>query len=102
MNKQTGDIIDLVKEHIQSIDPYAEVILLFPQGQGMHEDIQIYILTPEKVDFGLEQQYLNARYKVELESAQSLSIYTYSKVDWHKQFVDTPIYEQVAKEGIHL
>jgi len=102
MNKQAGDIIDLVKAHIQSIDPYAEVILLFPQGQRMNEDIQIYILTPEKVDFGVEQQYLNARYKVELESSQSFSIYIYSKGDWHKQFVDTPIYEQVANEGIRF
>jgi len=102
MNIQTGGIVDLVKEHIQILDPYAEVILLFPQGQGMHEDIQIYILTPEKVDFGLEQQYLNARYNIELESAHSFSIYIYTKEDWHKQFVNTPIYEQVDTEGIRL
>jgi hypothetical protein len=102
MNKQTGDIIDLVKEHIQSLDLYAEVILLFQQGLAMHENIQIYVLTLEKVDFGLEQQYLNARYQVELASKQSLSIYIYSKEDWHKHFLDTPIYEKVANEGIRL
>ncbi|TRX63289.1 hypothetical protein [Carboxylicivirga sp. M1479] len=102
MNKQTGDLADLIREHVQALDPYADVILLFPQGTEMHQDIQLYILTPEKVDFSVEQQYLDAKYKVELDASQSLSLYVYSKEDWHKQFVETPIYKQVQLEGIYL
>lgn len=102
MNKQTGDISELIKEHIQSLDPYAEIILLFPQGVGIHEEIQIYVLTNEKVDFRLEQQYMDARYKVELQSGQSFSLYIYAKEAWHQQFRDTPIYQRVHGEGIHL
>jgi hypothetical protein len=102
MNKQNGDISELVKEHVQDLDPYAEVILLFPQGTGLHEDIQVYVLSNEKVDFRLEQQYLDAKYQVELKSGQSISLYIYSKVDWHKQFKDTPIYQKVSGEGVYL
>ncbi|MBK3518062.1 hypothetical protein [Carboxylicivirga marina] len=102
MNKQKGDISELVKEYVQGLDPYAEVVLLFPQGVSMHEDIQIYVLTNEKVDFRLEQQYLDARYQVELQSAQSISLYIYAKEDWHKQLKDTPIYEKVSGEGVYL
>ncbi|MCG8579467.1 MAG: hypothetical protein MI866_06100 [Bacteroidales bacterium] len=102
MNKLSGDISELVKEHVQGLDPYAEVILLFPQGTGMHEDIQIYVLSNEKVDFRLEQQYLDAKYQVELMSGQSISLYIYSKVDWHKQLKDTPIYQKVSGEGVYL
>ena len=102
MNKQLADISKLIKEHIQSLDPYAEVILLFPHGKGLNEEPQVYVLTPGKVDFSLEHQYLNARYQVELKSGQSLSLYTYSKEEWHKQFKDTPIYKKVHTEGIHL
>ncbi|WP_430809461.1 MULTISPECIES: hypothetical protein [unclassified Carboxylicivirga] len=102
MKQLTGDISDLVKAHIQSLDPYAEVVLLFPQGTSMHEDIQIYVLTNEKVDFQLEQQYLDARYQIELQSAQSISLYIYSKENWHQQFKNTPIYHKVDVEGVYL
>lgn len=102
MNKQLTDLSKLVTEHIQSLDPYAEVILLVPHEEGFKEEPQVYVLTPDKVDISLEHQYLNARYQVELKSGQSLSLYTYSKEEWHKQFKDTPIYHKVHTEGIHL
>ena len=102
MSKQITDLSKLVKEHIQSLDPYADVILLFPQGKGHNEEIQIYVLTPGKVDLSLEHQYLDARYQVELKSGQSLSLYTYNKEEWHQQFIDTLIYQKVHTEGIHL
>ncbi len=100
MNNKLGDISDLVKEHIQSLDHYAEVVLLFPQGKEANEEIIVYVLSPNKVDFGLEQQYLNAKYQVELKSGQSISLYVYSKEDWHKQFINTPIYQRVNAEGV--
>lgn len=102
MNKTSGDISDLIKAHIQALDPYAEVIILFPQGTGLHEEIQVYVFTNEKVDFSLEQQYMDARYKVEIHSGQSLSLYTYSKEEWHQQFSETPIYQRVHCEGVCL
>ncbi|GEM_PF-3282958 len=102
MNKQNGNIAELVKEHIQVLNPYAEVILLFPEINNTYKDIQIFVLTPEKVDFGVEQQYMDARYKVEFDSKQSMTLYIYSKVDWHNQFSETPIYYQVMTEGVHL
>jgi len=102
MNTQITEITTLVKEYIQSLDPYAEVILLFPHEKGLKDEPQIYVLTPAKVDLSLEHQYLDARYQVELKSGQSLSLYTYSKEEWHKQFIDTPIYKRVHTEGIHL
>ena len=102
MSKASKDIITLVREHIQALDPYADIILLFPQGKSHHEEIQVFVLFPEKVDYGTEQQYMDARYKVELESGQSLSLYVYSKDNWHNQFKDTPIYDKVQNEGVVL
>ncbi len=102
MNKQLTNLSKLVTEHIQSLDPYADVILLFPNAEGANEEPQVYVLTPGKVDYSLENQYLSARYQVELKSGQSFSLYIYNKEEWHKQFIDTPIYQKVATEGIHL
>lgn len=102
MKKQGADLTELVKTHIQSLDVYAEVILLYPNEGDFNKDVLVYVLTPEKVDLGLEQKYMDARYKVELKSGQSLSLYLYSKSNWHKQFKDTPIYHQVSTQGVHL
>jgi hypothetical protein len=100
MNKLYTDIAKLVNEHIQSLDPYAEVLILFPQMEDRNVEPTIYVLTPARVDYSLEKLYLNARYQVEHKSRQSLSLFIYNKEDWHKQFKDTPIYHQVHTEGV--
>ncbi|WP_430811059.1 MULTISPECIES: hypothetical protein [unclassified Carboxylicivirga] len=102
MNEASDDISGIVKQHIQAIDLKAEVILLFPQGKSHKEEIQIYVLTPQKVDFETEQKYLKACYQVELASKLNLSIYIYFKEKWHQQLSGTPIYRKVSSEGILL
>jgi hypothetical protein len=102
MKEQIEEFSELVKKHIQTIEPASEIILLFPQGKEQHEEIQIYILTPQKADFEQEQRYLKACYQVELASKQNLSIYIYTSENWHKQFVNTPIYRRITNEGIRL
>ncbi|WP_430815899.1 hypothetical protein [Carboxylicivirga sp. RSCT41] len=102
MNEQTEDFNELVKQYIQSIDEQADIILLFPQGKRPDEEIQIYVLTAEKVNFELEQNYYKACYNLELASKHNLSIYLYAREDWHNQLLNTPIYRQVSNEGIVL
>lgn len=102
MDKVKKDISELIKEHIHSLNTEAEIILLFPQGKKIHEELQIFVFLPHKVSFSDEKQYLDSRYKVELESHQSVSIYIYYKENWHKQFKNTPVYQKVQSEGITL
>ncbi|WP_430817204.1 hypothetical protein [Carboxylicivirga sp. RSCT41] len=102
MKQQAEDITELVKQHIQSIDEAAELILLFPQGKRHEEAIQIYVLTSGKVTFETEQAYFRARYQLELASSYNFSIYIYAKDKWHQQLKGTPIYQKVISEGILL
>jgi len=102
MNKQLLAISKLATEYIQSLNPYAEVIFLFPSEDGPNEDPQIYVLTPDQVDYSVEHQYQHARYQVEVNSGQSVSLHIYHKEEWHQQFIDTPLYTKVHTEGIHL
>ena len=102
MNNEVTHLSDHVKEYIASIDPYAEVILLMPLGTTMENQIEIYVITPQKVDLVLEHKYMDARYRVDLKSGQSTMLFLYSKDDWHHKFNGTPIYEKVNLEGIHL
>ncbi|TLX77720.1 hypothetical protein E9993_03495 [Labilibacter sediminis] len=102
MNNKITNLSDLIKEHITSIDPYAEVILLLPLEITMEEQAQIYVITPHKVDFVLENQYRDARYKVDQLSGQSTTLFLYSKDEWHHQYNGTALYSKVNTEGIHL
>ncbi len=102
METKTKELTDLVREHIQNLDPYADIVLIFPQGTNANEDIHIYAFLPQKVDYATEQRYLDARYKVEFESGKSISLYTFFKEDWHRQFKDTPIYQKIQNEGLIL
>ncbi len=102
MKKQTEDITELVKKHIQAIDEATELILLFPQGKRHSEAIQIYVLTPDRVAFETEQAYFKACYQLELASNYNFSIYIYAKDKWHQQLKGTPIYQRVTNEGILL
>lgn len=97
-----SDVIALTREHLQSLDPYADVVLLLPKETDLNNEIHIYILTPENVDLRLEQQYLHAKNKVESLSGKSISVFIYSKEVWHQQFNEMPIYQRVELEGIRL
>jgi hypothetical protein len=102
MQKPTEDISELLKINLQSLDETAELILLFPQGKYLHEEIQVYVLTSDKLGFEKEQRYRQACYQVEQAAMQNLSLYIYTKDNWHRQLVNTPIYARVCNEGIAL
>ena len=75
---------------------------MFPKGKALNEELQIYVLTSVKVDFETEQHYRQASYQIELAGKENLSIYIYSKDNWHRQLHNTPIYKQITEEGIAL
>lgn len=102
MSKQRGGLIEQLQKHVQSIDDKTEIILLFPQGKKLNEEIQLFVLVPEKVNINREKQFKEACYQVELATGQSITLYIYHKDNWNKQFINTPIYQRVQAEGIQL
>ena len=102
MNDRIGVLVDLLKEHVQIIDQYAEIVILEGSASGQNDEFEIYILTPNNVDYGLEQQYSSASIKVGLISHIELKVHVHSKEDWHKLFVDKAIYQKVNAEGLVL
>ncbi len=90
---------ELIKQHIQSLEPEAQLRLLKPEKE---EDWQLYVLTVNKPDLTKEKQLLDACYKIELETGESMSLFIYTQKDWGKQFLKTPIYKDVMKDGIEI
>ncbi|MGQ1787507.1 hypothetical protein [Saccharicrinis sp. GN24d3] len=88
-----------IKQHIQALEPQAQLRLLVPSQTNTKEDWRLYVLTDGKIDLTKEKQLLDACYKIELETGQSVSMFVYSRKDWHKQLKNTPIYQQVMKNA---
>nr|WP_321410514.1 hypothetical protein [uncultured Carboxylicivirga sp.] len=102
MNNQSQDALDHVRQSIQSLDPYADIYVLFPASYTYDLKIDIYILTPKVVDYALEQQYINARYAAEKLSTQEINIHLINKTEWHQHYIDSKLYDQVHNEGVLL
>lgn len=102
MNRKIGELVDLIKEQIQALDHYAELVLLEGSAPGQEDEFEIYIFTSNEVDYGIEQQYRDASVKVALLAEVALKLHVYSKEEWHKQHAETDIYQRVNSEGLML
>lgn len=96
------EISGIVREYIQALDAYANVMLLLPMDAKENEEIQIYVLTPDDVSYGMEQEFTNACNKAQAKLNVALSINVFSKQDWHGSMSSSPLYDRVSKEGIVL
>ena len=91
-----------IKQHIRSLESDAGLRLLVPSRTNKKEDWQRYVLIDGKIDMTREKQLLDACYQIELETGQSISMFVYSQKDWHKQFKNTPIYQEVMTNSEEL
>lgn len=105
MTTNTINISRKIRQAVQSVDPEAETILYGSRARGDEKsdsDWDILVLTRYPVDLATEQQFRDKIYDLELETGEPLSIFVYSKEDWHKNKRITPFYHNVVEEGVHL
>ena len=65
-------------------------------------DWDILILIPSSVDLKREQVFRHKLFELELEYGEAISTFVYSKSDWDKRHRVTPLYKNVAREGVRL
>ena len=104
MEKQ--DFLNKIKSGIKSKDPNAEVYLYGSRARGDYRndsDWDILVLSPrDKITFDYEYNLHDPIFDIELESGEVISLLVYSKSDWqHKRSV-SPLFINVAKEGIRI
>jgi len=105
MTTNTINISRKIRQTVQSVDPEVEIILYGSRARGDEKpdsDWDILVLTRYPVDLATEQQFRDKIYDLELETGEPLSIFVYSKEDWHKNKRITPFYHNVVEEGVHL
>ena len=105
MKKDTNRIPLLIKEKVRSVDPQSEVILYGSRARGDEKtdsDWDILIIVDYVVDASIEDKFRDVLYDLELETEEPLSVFVFSKEEWHSKQRITPFYKNVNKEGITL
>lgn len=105
MKTKTQYISQLIRKHINMVDPQAEVILYGSRARGderVDSDWDILVLTDYPVNLETEQKFRDKIFDLELETSEPMSIFVYSKEEWTTKQRITPFYDNVNNEGIHL
>jgi uncharacterized protein len=105
MYKKLKDIAPVIRQYVNAVDPTAEIILFGSRARGdAHKDSDwdILILTDGQADLAVERKFRDTLYDIELETGESLSVFVYSKNDWHSKQRISPFYQNVTGEGIRL
>ena len=62
----------------------------------------LVLLSIERVSFALETTMMDAFYEIELQTGEVISPLIYPKSIWITQYCQTPLYENIKREGIRL
>ena len=106
MTNNQQDLLRQIKKVVFNFDPKAEVILFGSRARGDFRpdsdwDVLILLNKP-KIDYHEKRLIRKQLYQVELESEQSISAFVFSSSEWYSNQKDTPLFESVESEGLHL
>jgi uncharacterized protein len=99
------DIIKKVKEAVYKIDPNAEIILFGSRARGDFKptsDWDFLILTSQVVNEGFKSRIRRELFYAELELDQAISSVIHNKFEWNNKHQITPLFQNIASEGIIL
>ncbi|MCX6327727.1 MAG: nucleotidyltransferase domain-containing protein [Bacteroidia bacterium] len=105
MKTDKSEVLSRIKTFVCEIDPTANVILYGSRARGDEHpdsDWDILILVNSKTDLDYERVFRHRLYDVELELGEAFSISVYNKNEWRSKYWMTPLYQNIAKEGLRI
>ncbi|MPR35140.1 nucleotidyltransferase domain-containing protein [Salmonirosea aquatica] len=105
MKPTTKKITNLIRQAINQVDDKAEVILFGSRARGderKDSDWDILVLTDYPVDLNREHEFRYVLCDLELETAESFSLFVFSKSEWKTKHRVTPFYNSISQEGVRL
>lgn len=86
--------------------PEAEVYLYGSRARGEAKRLSdwdiLILLNSSNLPFKLETEFMDEFYEVELETGEIISPLLYTKKDWDEIRWNTPLYENIKKEGVRI
>ena len=105
MKTDKSIILSKIKALVKEIDWDADVILYGSRARGDEHpdsDWDILILVNSKTDLDYERIFRHRLYEIELELAEAFSISVYNKKEWRSKFWMTPLFQNIAREGLRI
>jgi len=105
MMKNKQQILLQIKQTIKSLEPQSEIILFGSRARGdskADSDWDLLILVPYEADLKEEQRFRHKLFELELEFGEAISTLVKSKKEWDNKFFITPLYQNIATEGVPL
>ena len=105
MKVEKSIVLSKIKSTIRQIDPEAEVILYGSRARGDERpdsDWDLLILVNSKADLDYESVFRHKLFDLELDLEQSFSVTVHNKNKWRLKHWVTPLYQNIAKEGIRI
>ncbi len=100
------EIINKIRSGIKKKDPLAEIFLYGSRARGDNRpdsDWDILVITPrDKITFDYESELRDPILDIELETGQIISLIAYTRTDWTKKMMFSPLFSNVKKEGIKI
>lgn len=97
-------ILSIVKKRIRNVDPDARILLFGSRARNDADpdsDWDFLILTGFKVDRILRNRIYDELFELELETDEILTGIIQNKDQW-EEYVNTPIYRNIAKDGVEI
>lgn len=98
-----SEVLTRIKNAVREIDSTADIILYGSRARGdeyPESDWDLLILVNSRVDIDQEKNFRHRLYDIELELGEAFSVYVYNKNDWKSNHWMTPMYQNIAKEGL--
>jgi uncharacterized protein len=99
-----NDLTYKVKQSIRSVDPDAKVILFGSRARGDNKsssDWDFLILTSPTADELTKRQIRDVLIDTELEAEEVISTLIFPQDKW-SDYQITPLYKNIAKEGVEI
>ena len=105
MKTDKSIVLSKIKTQVKEIDRHADVILYGSRARGDEHpdsDWDILILVNSKTDLDYERIFRHRLYEIELETGEAFSISVYNKNDWRSKYWMTPLFQNIAREGLRI
>ena len=103
---EQNQVIQKILELTSHRYPDAEVYLYGSQARQAATSLSdwdlLILLNASHVSFALETKIMDEFYEIELETGQIVSPLIYPKQVWFSNYRQTPLFENIEKEGIRL
>jgi uncharacterized protein len=98
-------VLSRIKTIVMQIDPEAHIILYGSRARGDERpdsDWDLLILVNSKTDLDYERAFRHKLFDLELELEETFSVTVHNKNEWKSKYWVTPLYRNIAVEGLRI